>query len=92
MKEKVWEGVVIIIGIIVVVILMVLAITILAYGLMALFNLQELGTCNSLASAETSIHNYNWTIWDGCRVQTPSGYWIDLDSVPELFELQIGGG
>ncbi len=30
-------------------------------------------------------NNYYWSLWSGCLVETPNGYWVDYDS-PYIFE------
>ncbi len=45
----------------------------------------EYEKCNNLESVDQA-HLYNWSLWSGCRVQTQTGFFIDVDS-PSVYEL-----
>ena len=45
----------------------------------------ESGKCNNLESID-QIHVYNWSVLSGCRVQTQSGFFVDVDS-PSVYEV-----
>lgn len=61
---------------------------ILALLLAGVFSVMEAGECAKLKSYE-SQHDYRWSLFTGCMVQTEAGYWVDSDN-PTLLELEQG--
>ena len=70
-------------------IVVILLIVVLSYGITGLLNLSEYGECHSLSSYN-SRHEYRWSIWTGCLVESSSGYWVDSDTELDLLELTVG--
>jgi hypothetical protein len=46
----------------------------------------EYGQCAKLEAYGTE-HDYRWSIFTGCLVQTQQGYWVDSNN-PTLLELE----
>ena len=45
----------------------------------------EIAQCQSLQSLDGE-HNYRWTLFTGCVVETGNGYWVDAYYSPALLE------
>lgn len=58
----------------------VILLTALAFGMIVGFStVVEFNVCNTLQTLNPDF-NFQWVLWGGCLVQTPSGYWTHADN------------